>query len=943
MSITTPRFNPVPASNPSFFDQRQRVTTSPPDALSNLPLSPGAAVQGQAPETTQPETTLRPQDTFVQDASAEATQAFLSPVFALRSQSGLGANAPDLQVLANFSTQVIPDAIGQLNERISALEQAEPAAENQLALDNARASLELYKQAEELLAASPLLVLTNPIANPPAPDYAALADAASLGGEWSTEQRRAYSRSIEADASRNEPTPFTLKIDQLKAQREQLSGSEPAGVSEATGRAIALIDELINVYEQLERSFDAGGTDRNRDSTALLEKLQPLSQALENAKEDLEPAQYAQINKQIGEFRTLAAVFAQPGKKIEGNLGRLVSRTYRRQDQIISGERKRANETADLSGALQTFSNDAADMAIFVSRLGDLASEIRSGLPRERAIAKARESIAGTRADFQQAFLALVNAEVDIYEAEQAAKLAQNKISEGEALEPELQSALASGQAARREARADGQLAREASRSGKISDAQAHQARYVQGHETAVGETARAGEILARRQGLEQEADRALARSQQRQRSGRDNISVAQGSDFSKELSAGIAGATGEAARVDGVIASTQTQLDVYKASNADFAVQVAQAQTADEAQGKAVDLTGEAIRLREIALEQQRQDNQNAADSILEGIKNGSQSSEGEFKISGYYGAGFSGMRGEVGVSASIGVKAEKDGDAYILTMTFKGEASAELSTFFYSVKGAYSKAFTEGIKLDNAQEVEVFTRLLGDFTEQISANGLTSDESIRARDALLEYIELNRRSQTEDKGTLTVNIMGQESEFSVATGTVVQDGFRDLNQDGERGVGEARTREISTYRTVKGSVEFSSATLEISVKRTFDQRERPTGKKIEIGIETGVPLPSLAVFSRSLLENRDLELPPDEIRNAYSALLTQSRAGGTGKLVATVDIPVREPATFQVAAVVEDESKLGGRTRNPTGANVGIQVRTKDVTEVVLMEGTV
>ncbi len=929
MSITAPRSSAFssPISNPTAFGQRQSVSDTPPDALSNLPSSPGIA----------------PQDTFLQNATAETTQELLSPVFnALRTQTGLGSNASDLQVLENFSTQVIPEAIVQLNERITALEQAEPTPENQLALDNARASLGLYEQAGELLAGSPLLADTDNIASP-APDYAALADAASLGGEWSTEQRRAYSRSIGANASRNEPTPFTLKIDQLKAQRELLdSGSSNA--SEATGRAIALIDETINVYEQLERSFDAGGTDRNRDSTALLEKLQPLSQALENAKQDLAPAQYEQMSKQIGEFRTLAAVFAQPGQKIEGNLGRLVSRTYRRQDQIISGQRERANETANLSGALQTFSNDASDMATFVSRLGDLAGEIRSGnLTREDALTKARQSIPGTRADFQQAFLALVSAEVDIHEAEEAAKLAQDKIAEGEALEPELQSALASSQDARRGASADGRLARDASRSGRLSDAKAHQARYAQGHETAVGETARAGEVLSRRQGLEQEADRALSRSQQRQRSGRDNISVAQGSDFSQELSGGIAGATGEAARVDGVIAGAQTQLDTYKASNADYAAQVTQAETADQAQGKAVELTGEAIRLREAALAQQQRDNDNAAERILDGVKNGSQSSEGEFKVSGYYGTGFSGMRGEVGVSASVGVKAERDGDAYILTMTFKGEASAELSTFFYSAKGSYSRAFTEGIKLDGPQEVAVFTRLLSDFTEQISANGLTSEESVRSRDALFAYVQLNRRSQTEDKGTLTVNFMGQESELSVATGTVTQDGFRDLNQDGERNAGEARTRDISNYRTVKGSVEFGSATVELSVKRTSDQHGRPTGKKVEISLEAGVPVPAFALFSRALLENQDLDLSASEIRTAYSELTEQSRGVNTGKIVATVDIPVRGPATYEVAAAVEDETKIGGRTHNPSGANVGIQGKTKNETRTTLIEGVV
>jgi hypothetical protein len=379
-----------------------------------------------------------------------------------------GPNASAQEVLARFQQETLPRNLAQL-------EQSQQTLQTQLAslpadaperpglaaqLQSVNLSVDLYRQASALLAASPLLA--SPAA--PAFDVAAGLSAAIIPAQ-TRESYRPSTYDIFEDTPNSDRTIFNQRRDAIQEQMGLLDQaleqeSDPAQ-RETLGKTRALLQNLSDLYASIPSYTGIGQRGVENDVQAFSSRIAAATEALTTLAPELDKESLTAIQGQLRDLTTAASsILTLPGRP--GNLGYSLNITYKRLGEIQSAKRERANETPDIAGALQSYANDRSDMAIFVQRLGSLRDDIRSGrisgaAARERAL----QSIPGTSDAFRTAYTQLFDAELALVEAARrqeaaaaAAARGRENVATAEGQVSQAETANAAGQQAQQSAQA---------------------------------------------------------------------------------------------------------------------------------------------------------------------------------------------------------------------------------------------------------------------------------------------------------------------------------------------------------------------------------------------------------------------------------------------------------------------------------------------------------
>lgn len=155
-----------------------------------------------------------------------------------------------------------------------------------------------------------------------------------------------------------------------------------------------LTAEARAVFEGLAQAHSGSGEDH---AGAVLGHLARLEARLtETDPQLLGTTNHTALLASVRELGTVVGGYGEMRSSGQaGALDTFVARTYRRLQQIESGQRRRANEPASAEGALQTYRNDQSDARVFVGRFARL----------QRALERGEF---GTRSDYEQAMLQAV-------------------------------------------------------------------------------------------------------------------------------------------------------------------------------------------------------------------------------------------------------------------------------------------------------------------------------------------------------------------------------------------------------------------------------------------------------------------------------------------------------------------------------------------------------
>ncbi len=713
-----------------------------PPALANLPASP---VQ-QAPESP-PD--IQPSDVFVTNDTPEQTQQNLNPVFsALRSQSGLGPSASDQQVLDNFRTVIIPAGLEQLSQRITELEQAEATPDNRLALENARASLALYQQANQMLLDSPLL------APPPAalsPDDISAAVQTAIIPAQNRDSYRAGLYDTYIETPRSPTTLFNQRKSALDAQiavlQDAAVGASPEEAAKYP-RIQNLLQELSDLYGSFP-GYTKTGDAFMQDVESLTQRITAVTAALNAASGDLSEGDAAAIDAQLQDFSTLATELAiMPNRP--GNLGYSINFTYKRVGEIQAG--KRTRETPDISGALTSYVNDRKDMAVFVSRFGDLRAQIRSGnLRGQDAIDLAMAQIPGTSQAFKTVFTQLIRAELELAEAARLRASARADVAEGNRQAAQGEKNVSAARTSNATGRQAGAQAREAVDRDDYDGARGFNGQAVTAQQQGAGYLGQARGNLQAAEGFQasarRKADTADRLDASADRRADSAALSAFAPDFQEPIQStrqGVARSRADGASLQGEVGALGARTAALRSDIAEVAAENAQLETDNTADATYID-EQEAAYLAEQEAANARTQELLAA-SILSGGANTKFEETFWVKLGSGAKVGEAGatIRGQVKVGVSGEIKAD---GSVALDVAIDVGASAELNVFFAELKGAVEFGGSYGLRFSPENAVE-FTRLLNDMVTVVGNEGISMNaEQARAR--LFRFLEANSRTE--------------------------------------------------------------------------------------------------------------------------------------------------------------------------------------------------
>ncbi len=787
-------------------------------------------------------------------------------------------------------------------------------------------------------------------------DYSELVDGALLRGKWSRGERRAYGKSMKNNASKSEDTPFALKINQLTAQQDkiktQIQHSSNPKTSQALARSLEFITASIDVFTQLERSFDAGKTDKEQDSAEFLKLLTPLDRALHEMKPDLSSEDFSVLKEQLSDFDKMATLFVQPGQRIESNMGRLISRTYRRLDQIHqgmdpkqAGGRKRANETADLNGALQTYANDASDMITFMKRLENLIGDIKSGkVDRATAMQRARQSIPGTSNAFKNVFEARISAQIDIREAEEKARLATERLEQGRALDPKIESALTNGKQLRQQGQAHARGATASARQNNIFRAQlSHE--ISKAHQTLARQsTHQARAHLEQREQLGRESRTLSGQAQNLSDNAAKKVAFIKGSDYKKEFAPSVAQWEQEHRSLVGMLASVRTEQNQYDSETTALSTRIAQAEKADVQLEKSISMSSKEIQAAKSRyLSQQQADNDNALGDMEKQMEDESITSmSAQLKLIGFYGVGVEGMRGEAALSGLIKLDAKREADGgFLMSVTLGAEVSGEIKTFFYEASLAYGEQWTEGIKLDTLAEVRQFNKLLKTTINDMGMHGLDSPEAQSALNTLVRYAQQNRRSETKKYVKGAIKLPGNSGgSYEKSWGTRDQRDIVDKNNNGVHDAGKKLSRERTRYSKSEGNIKVRGVNFKFSWNNEYKLNGKADNSTFEFVMDPGKALPTSAISEvMTALEKADV--PRDVRQDIQSSLKGKTNRSRSQTLkISRSTKPGQKPV---IKTSILDTNKITEKIetpRTPQGGGVDVELTASTTREQLLSE---
>lgn len=423
-------------------------------------------------------------------------------------------------------------------------------------------------------------------------DYSGIAAGADLTHKTT---KRGYERFVLSD-NRGGPNMFEARSRELDQQTATLeseiselraAGGNPERIA-ALERARNLSQSLSGLYTRLEESRRTGRNGQEADIQGVMAELGQVTQALEAAQGEIGEAAFGSLQTELGNIRTVVATYAQaPQPRPEGNLGMFAAKTFERLREIQAGERRRANETPDIQGALRTYTNDNTDMAAFVQRLTELNSRIRSGnLTPADARRIAQQGITGTSSRFQGEYMNLVEAELRMQSARQNAAAAQAAVAAGNRDVDQAQGQIASGRGADQQAQQSAGQGRTQLGAGDRTAAAAstEQARVSAGQRDAAYAGAESSLDSARAQ-----QGRAASLTDAAERDAEDarlRLGRAGQGAYAAELGGSIASSQGQLQIVDGEVAGARTATDALgdriATTDADLEAARAEAQQTD-------------------------------------------------------------------------------------------------------------------------------------------------------------------------------------------------------------------------------------------------------------------------------------------------------------------------------------------------------------------------
>lgn len=675
----------------------------------------------------------------------------------LRQLTNSGPNASISQVLERFRSDALPQNLAQLNtareslqSRLDALPAEAPERRSlETELQATQTLLGLYQDARILLNQSPVLTPAGagtagetPAGPEPAPAPASAAAAAETADPSPpaapTPSRFLSGLGIPPQTSRNyraydvfnqQPqSPQTIfnqrsaqisqNLQQLDAQIQSLSaaGGHDDDIA-ALQRSRAVLTHLDAVYAEVGHALRTGAAGGQADVQRLNGLIQGANEALTAAVGDLDPQVVSELQGQLGDLSTATTSYLTfKGSPADpGNLGLFLNSTFKRLAEIQAGDRTREAKT--IQGALQTYSNDASDLVVFAQRFSDLRDQIQSGhLSPADAHALALRGVPGTSRAFQTEYLKLVDSELALKRAQEAAAAARR---DNQAANVALDRADRHIDAAEAQTAAGQQASRTAS--GAAAGGNLGQAQLAAGRARDL-QTAGAAE-LASGQADVAEARRLTAAAQRETATARVEVgrstalatSAAQGV-FGQALAPQAQQTLSHAGAVRADVTALEAQVATTEARVGASETRLASATLQNQALAASNAENDE--RIAELSRQQQEAANHHQLEAIDQFVDSDTYGHfRGDFGISVKAGEGVS-----VSAGAVISIEGEKNLEGeYALNISISGKVSAEVEAYLFELKGSLSAGVAGGIRLRNADEVRQLVHLIERVSNQL------------------------------------------------------------------------------------------------------------------------------------------------------------------------------------------------------------------------------
>lgn len=310
-------------------------------------------------------------------------------------------------------------------------------------------------------------------------------------------------------------------IDQLIATERTQTPPDPVEIEKLT-QLKALTEQLSTIQSRIQIASQSNRAGRQDDAAQVIEEVATARELLSQLNpEDLEVGAYAKMDALLNDYTQIAMAFptleGHPDASVK--LNSFYLQVHQRVRQIEAGHRSR--ETPDVSGALESYRNDAQDISAFNQRFQSIQSDLAQGNFQSEAELSAamQEAIPATSARFQSSVATLSQSLWHQYQSQLEATAAREKLTEAQSSIQQADTALLSGEDNLSEAaRLSMQAMTQDNLEGALETLEKSETlrQEAQRDLEAYTEALASGEqSLAEVEPLRQKAEQALARSEQ--------------------------------------------------------------------------------------------------------------------------------------------------------------------------------------------------------------------------------------------------------------------------------------------------------------------------------------------------------------------------------------------------------------------------------------------
>ncbi len=570
------------------------------------------------------------------------------------------------------------------------------------------------------------------------------------------------------------------------------------GIADAADNPAAkdLADNMGQLYRTLAQSTQTRSSQREGASVAVMEQATRTLDALAALPEGtLDSESIRQISQNINDISTIAAAY--PGlagtnvgtHPLPTALDRFTANVVQRQRQIegtaVSGQRNRSNETPDIQGALQTFTNDQQDMRTVLQRLNSLQTQLQGG--NFASAAEYQQAVRAAAPGSSDAFLdALGNLGGAQFRAREAEQTAQRGVDKAEQAENTADRAITSLDAAQTEI---------TSASQNMTRARELLGQYRELSSQSRGQSREAQDLRSQAMALAGEARQMLGR--------------VKNSDFAGTLSSQTQGVERD---LSTVTALTDQIAQRTAALNARL--------DASDARSGTVEADIETVEARQL----REQENEQELEQLFNGLDELGTGSEIGANLTFRLGVGnqLASLTGGV----RVGIHAEKafgHGAPFILRAEIALEAQAKAELFgLIEASATFESAFRGGVGFYESSDVQAFTQKINGVLSLLDnpiGNQTEIRNQMRALDAFVEQRGYTNQtnSQTVELGVGDNKITGSRSSGnSTFNRPVDDDGDGVADRVGQQNVRESGYRlAIETDLGISASVMYENTSL--------------------------------------------------------------------------------------------------------------------------------